>query len=109
MTEQALAKLAAEQHGAENIIVVVGFTSAFTLSEGRIGHIIVETFLNGDPAEAGPLAGVTLGIKTYSIFEFENEIPTEIWKECSMHRKKREIGAENLEKFIAVLKKLRGE
>ena len=62
-----------EQHGKENIIVVVGFTSTYTLDEvwdedlgenggyvGRVGKALVDTFLTGDPAGAGALKKTAL-------------------------------------------------
>ena len=110
MTEQALAKQMLETHGAENVIVIVGFTNVWTLRDERVGEVLVRTFWDGDPGGAGPLKKSNPPrIKTYSIFEFENEIPEEIWKKHRMHRKKREVGQEALEAFIDRLKELRND
>lgn len=124
MTEQKLALETVKKYGAENVIVVIGFTSIYTLGEvwdedvgenggyvGRVGKILVDTFLAGDPAGAGALKKTALGVKTYSIFEFEEQIPKEVWKDkqIGIHRKKRELGRDAIEKFINRLKELRGE
>ena len=45
-----------EQYGAENIVVLLG---------------AAETVTNGDPTLAGPLAGVSLGLRVYHVCEPE--------------------------------------
>ena len=49
---------AAEKFGAENCVVILGSSDA-------------ETVTNGDPTFAGPLAGVSLGLPVYHIFDEE--------------------------------------
>ncbi len=111
-----------QKYGAENVIVVIGFTSTFTLGEemdeelgekvGRVGKVLVDTFLKGDPAGAGALKQSNPpGIKTYSIFEFEDQIPKNVWKsdELGMKDKKIELGRKTIKAFIDRLKELRGE
>lgn len=121
MAEQKLAMDMVQKYGAENVIVVIGFTSTFTLGEvmdeelgrkvGLVGKVLVDTFLVGDPAGAGALKNTALGVKTFSIFEFEDQIPREIWKDknIGISRKKRELGKEELKKLIDRLKELRGD
>ena len=40
---------------------------------------MAQTFNEGDPSYAGPLAGVALGLKSYHILELKDEIPEELW------------------------------
>ena len=40
---------------------------------------MAQTFKEGDPSYAGPLAGVALGLKSYHILELKDEIPEELW------------------------------
>ena len=56
---------AAEKFGAENCVVILGSSDA----EGA--EIYAETVTNGDPTFAGPLAGVSLGLPVYHIFDEE--------------------------------------
>ena len=46
-----------EQYGAENIVVLLG------AAEGEGAGLAAETVTNGDPTFAGPLAGVSLGLR----------------------------------------------
>lgn len=54
-----------EQYGKENIVVLLGGGDAEACG------LIVETVMAGDPAYAGPLTGVQLGLPAYHIFEPE--------------------------------------
>ena len=54
---------AAEKYGAENCVVILGSSDA----EGA--EIYAETVASGDPTFAGPLAGVSLGLSVYHIFD----------------------------------------
>lgn len=54
---------AAEKYGAENCVVILGSSDA----EGA--EIYAETVTNGDPTFAGPLAGVSLGLAVYHVFD----------------------------------------
>lgn len=56
---------AAEKYGASNCVVILGSSDA----EGA--EIYAETVSNGDPTFAGPLAGVSLGLAVYHIFDDE--------------------------------------
>lgn len=63
LQNQQRIKDAAEKFGAENVVVILGSSDA----EGA--EIYAETVSNGDPTFAGPLAGVSLGLPVYHIFE----------------------------------------
>ncbi len=65
LENQQRVKDAAEKHGAENIIVVLG------ASEAEAAGLAAETVTAGDPTYAGPLAGVQLGLKVYHMVEPE--------------------------------------
>ena len=60
----------AEQYGPENIVVVLG------AAEGEAAGLAAETVTAGDPAYAGPLAGVQLGLSVFHVCE--NEIKDEV-------------------------------
>ncbi len=53
----------AEQYGGENVVVLLG------AAEGEAAGLAAETVTNGDPTYAGPLTGVSLGIKVYHVCE----------------------------------------
>lgn len=55
----------AEQHGPENVVVLLG------AAEGEASGLAAETVTNGDPTFAGPLTGVQLGLKVYHVCEEE--------------------------------------
>lgn len=55
----------AEEHGKENVLVLLGG------ADPEACGLVVETVMNGDPAFAGPLTGVQLGLHAYHIFEPE--------------------------------------
>lgn len=59
---QARIKELAEQHGKDIIVILGG-------AEAEATGLAAETVSNGDPAFAGPLAGVQLGLKAYHIME----------------------------------------
>ena len=77
LQNQQRIKDAAEKYGADNIIVVIGASDA----EGA--GIYAETVTAGDPTFAGPLAGVSLGLPAYHIFdeEIKNEANPAAWEE----------------------------
>jgi len=54
-----------EQYGAENIVVLLG------AAEGEASGLAAETVTNGDPTYAGPLTGVSLGLRVYHVCEPE--------------------------------------
>lgn len=59
-----------EQHGKDNVLVLLGGGDA------EASGLVVETVMAGDPAYAGPLTGVQLGLPAYHIVE--PEIKSEI-------------------------------
>jgi len=60
----------AEQHGSENLVVVIG------AAEGEAAGLAAETVTAGDPTFAGPLTGVPLGLRVYHVCE--EEIKSEV-------------------------------
>jgi glycine reductase len=65
LENQKRVKEYAEQYGAENLVVLLG------AAEGESAGLAAETVTAGDPTYAGPLAGVSLGLKVYHICEPE--------------------------------------
>ena len=54
-----------EEYGAENIVVLLG------AAEGEASGLAAETVTAGDPTFAGPLTGVSLGLKVFHVCEPE--------------------------------------
>ena len=52
-----------EEHGAENVVVLLG------AAEAETSGLAAETVTAGDPTFAGPLTGVQLGLTVYHICE----------------------------------------
>lgn len=77
LQNQQRVKDGVEKHGADKVVVVLGSSDA----EGA--EIYAETVSAGDPTFAGPLAGVSLGLPVYHIFEPEikEEIDPQVWEE----------------------------
>jgi glycine reductase len=70
-----------EKYGAENVVVLLGG------SEAEASGLSAETVTAGDPTYAGPLAGVSLGLKVYHVLEPEvkKEYDPAVYDEqCSM-------------------------
>lgn len=63
MENQNRVKEATEKYGAENVVVLLGGAEAETAG------LAAETVTAGDPTWAGPLAGVSLGLKVYHVLE----------------------------------------
>jgi len=68
---------AAQNYGAENVIVLLGSADA----DGA--GLYAETVTAGDPTFAGPLAGVPLGLPVYHVFEevIKDEADPRLWEE----------------------------
>ena len=68
---------AAEKYGAENVVVLLGSSDA----EGA--GVYAETVTAGDPTFAGPLAGVSLGLPVYHVFDetIKGEADPRVWEE----------------------------
>ena len=77
LENQKRVKDLAEQYGPENILVILG------ASESEAAGLSAETVSAGDPTFAGPLAGVSLGLRVYHICESEikDEIPADLYDE----------------------------
>lgn len=75
LENQRRIKELAETHGAENLVVILGG------AEAEAAGLAAETVTAGDPTYAGPLAGVSLGLAVYHIFDLKDEIDEAIWDE----------------------------
>lgn len=64
-----------EKYGNENLIVVLGG------GEAEASGLAAETVSTGDPTFAGPLAGVSLGLKAYHIFELKDMVDASVYDE----------------------------
>ena len=65
LENQKRVKALAEQHGRQAIVVLLGGADA------EASGLIAETVIAGDPAFAGALTGVPLGLPAYHILEPE--------------------------------------
>ena len=65
LENQKRVKEFAEEYGPENIVVLLG------AAEGESSGLAAETVTAGDPTFAGPLTGVSLGLRVYHICEPE--------------------------------------
>ena len=68
LENQRRVKELAEEYGPENIVVLLG------AAEGEASGLAAETVTNGDPTYAGPLTGVSLGLKVYHVCEPEVKV-----------------------------------
>jgi len=68
---------ATKQYGAENVVVLLGSSDA----DGA--GLYAETVTAGDPTYAGPLAGVSLGLPVYHVFDeaIKAEADKGVWEE----------------------------
>jgi glycine reductase len=68
---------ASKQHGAENLLVLLGSPDV------ESAQLSAETVVLGDPTYAGPLAEVQLGLDVYHVLEdaVKSEIPEDVWEE----------------------------
>lgn len=65
MENQKRVKAIADEHGAENVVVLLG------AAEAEAAGLAAETVRLGDPTYAGCLAGVALGLAVYHVVEPE--------------------------------------
>lgn len=63
LENQKRVKEFAEEHGPENIVVLLG------AAEAEASGLAAETVTAGDPTFAGPLTGVQLGLLVYHVCE----------------------------------------
>lgn len=75
LENQARIKELAEKYGSDDFIVVLGG------AEAEASGLAAETVSTGDPTFAGPLSGVSLGLKAYHIFELKEEVDAEVYDE----------------------------
>jgi glycine reductase len=66
-----------DQHGADDLVVVLGAADLEAL------EVAAETVTVGDPAYVGPLAGVQLGLPVVHILEddVKRYVDPEVWEE----------------------------
>jgi betaine reductase len=77
LENQKRVKELAEKYGTDDLIVILGGADA------EASGLAVETVMAGDPAFAGALTGVQLGLPAYHIFEPEikGEIDPSVYDE----------------------------
>ena len=73
LENQRRVKELAEKTGAQNLIVVLGG------AEAEASGLAAETVTAGDPAYAGSLAGVQLGLRVYHIFELKEYVDAQVY------------------------------
>lgn len=101
LENQKRVKDAADQYGAENVMVLIG------AAEAEAAGLAAETVTAGDPTFAGPLAGVALGLAVYHAVEPEvkNEVNPDVFEE--------QIGMMemvlNVDEIIEEMKNIRSE
>ena len=68
-----------EKYGKENVLVILG------AAEAEAAGLAAETVTAGDPTYAGPLAGVSLGLAVYHVFELKDKFDENVYDEqCGM-------------------------
>ena len=77
LENQNRVKEAVDKYGAENVVVLLGG------GEAETAGLAAETVTAGDPTWAGPLAGVSLGLKVYHALdpEFKESVDPEVYDE----------------------------
>jgi len=81
-----------EKYGKENMVVILG------TSEAESAGLTAETVTAGDPTFAGPLAGVSLGLRVYHIFELKDQVDANVYDEqCGMMEMVLDVDAINNE------------
>jgi len=107
-TKQENVKELMEKNKAEDVIVVIGFNVVMEKEDpaGEI-RLMAETFKNGDPTFAGPLADVALGLKTYHVLELKESVPPEVWEEQLGFKDEFEFSAEQKALIFETLKEIR--
>ena len=77
LENQRRVKEAAENFGAENVVVLIG------ASEGEAAGLAAETVTNGDPTYAGPLTNEQLGLAVYHAVEpeFKEVVDPDVFEE----------------------------
>ena len=81
-----------EKYGNENVVVILG------TSEAESAGLTAETVTAGDPTFAGPLAGVSLGLGVYHMFELKDQVDANVYDEqCGMMEMVLDVDAINKE------------
>ena len=81
-----------EKYGNENVVVILG------TSEAESAGLTAETVTAGDPTFAGPLAGVSLGLGVYHMFELKDQVDASVYDEqCGMMEMVLDVDAINKE------------
>ena len=81
-----------EKYGKENVVVILG------TSEAESAGLTAETVTAGDPTFAGPLAGVSLGLAVYHMFELKDQVDANVYDEqCGMMEMVLDVDAINKE------------
>ncbi len=77
LEDQGAIKTKVEEVGSDDLVVILGSPDA------EAAEMYAETVTVGDPTYAGPLAGVSLRLPVYYIFEPEikQQIPPEVYSE----------------------------
>lgn len=75
LENQTRIKDLAEKYGKEDFIVVLGG------AEAEASGLAAETVSTGDPTFAGPLSGVSLGLKAYHVFELKDQVDADVYDE----------------------------
>ena len=104
LQNQQRVKDAAEQFGADNIIVVLG------TSDPEGAGIYAETVTAGDPTFAGPLAGVQLGLPVYHVLDpiLKEEADPSAWEE-QVSMMEMVLDGEALEKAVTEMREQNGK
>jgi hypothetical protein len=64
-----------DSYGNEDLVVVLGG------AEAESSGLAAETVATGDPAFAGVLSGVPLGLKAYHVFELKDEFDEKVYED----------------------------
>jgi betaine reductase len=77
LEDQGAIKSKVEEVGRDSVVVILGSPDA------EAAEMYAETVTLGDPTYAGPLAGVSLRLPVYYVFEPEikQQIPPEVYSE----------------------------
>jgi len=75
LENQARIKELCDKFGNTELIVLLGG------AEAEASGLAAETVSSGDPTFAGPLAGVSLGLKAYHIVEVKDEITPQVYED----------------------------
>ena len=77
LENQKRVKTAVDTYGAENVFVIIG------AAEAEAAGLAAETVTNGDPTFAGPLTGVSLGLRVYHCVEqeFKSQVDSAVYDE----------------------------